>query len=325
MSTDPKALEAPAVDTSAEARRIAMWVSHGYRCDTCGAVFLAHDGHSEPLCTRPSWSAATDDEKAAQIEAGIRSLASQPAEPELLAAAKKVLAGLEARIEAAPPEAVPVFDGIVDLHDAIGRAERRQPTEPEGTTATDRDEASRIMQELRDRLSRSKDGAIMEDALGEGIAAALSRRRTAFRARAEKAEAELAALKQPVGDGEVERLATRVDNWPDEANLDELQEDVAAMLRRLSRENEEKGRRLDIESAAISLADMVTEWVEGGERALTDWRIGLRTVIELRLRRIFDRAAAGVSPDPEHFATAKTRLANEALLRALESQEPDRG
>lgn len=45
------------------------------------------------------------------------------AAPDLLAAAKKVMAGLDARIEAAPSTAKPVFNGIADLHDAINKAE----------------------------------------------------------------------------------------------------------------------------------------------------------------------------------------------------------
>lgn len=49
-----------------------------------------------------------------------------PAPPELLAAAKTVMADLEARIDKALAEgghAVPVFNGIAGLHDAIARAE----------------------------------------------------------------------------------------------------------------------------------------------------------------------------------------------------------
>jgi hypothetical protein len=42
--------------------------------------------------------------------------------PELLAAAKRVLEHLEARIIEAPANAVPVFDGIAELHDAIAKA-----------------------------------------------------------------------------------------------------------------------------------------------------------------------------------------------------------
>lgn len=48
-----------------------------------------------------------------------------PALAALLAASKVVLAGLNARIDRAHPSGVPVFDGIADLHDAIGRAEAR--------------------------------------------------------------------------------------------------------------------------------------------------------------------------------------------------------
>lgn len=40
----------------------------------------------------------------------------------LLAAAKKVLSGLNARIDAAPSTAKPVFKGIADLHAAIASA-----------------------------------------------------------------------------------------------------------------------------------------------------------------------------------------------------------
>lgn len=41
---------------------------------------------------------------------------------ELLAAARKVYADLNARIDAAPDDAKPVFGGIADLHDAINKA-----------------------------------------------------------------------------------------------------------------------------------------------------------------------------------------------------------
>jgi hypothetical protein len=41
---------------------------------------------------------------------------------ELVGAAQKVIAGLNARIDAAPRHAVPVFDGIAELHAAIARA-----------------------------------------------------------------------------------------------------------------------------------------------------------------------------------------------------------
>lgn len=41
---------------------------------------------------------------------------------ELREAAKRVLAGLDARIDRSHPSSVPVFDGIAELHDAIGKA-----------------------------------------------------------------------------------------------------------------------------------------------------------------------------------------------------------
>jgi hypothetical protein len=44
------------------------------------------------------------------------------AAPDLLASAKRVLEHLEARIIEAPSNAVPVFDGIAELHDAINKA-----------------------------------------------------------------------------------------------------------------------------------------------------------------------------------------------------------
>ncbi len=47
------------------------------------------------------------------------------AAPELLAAGKLILAELDARIDAAPSTAKPVFRGIVDLHDAITQATAR--------------------------------------------------------------------------------------------------------------------------------------------------------------------------------------------------------
>lgn len=45
------------------------------------------------------------------------------AAPDLYAAAKVVLDGLNARIDAAPRDAIPVFDGIALLHAAINKAE----------------------------------------------------------------------------------------------------------------------------------------------------------------------------------------------------------
>jgi hypothetical protein len=50
------------------------------------------------------------------------------AAPDLLAAAKRVLAHLNARLDAAVAAEgpVPLFDGIADLHDAIAKAESPQ-------------------------------------------------------------------------------------------------------------------------------------------------------------------------------------------------------
>jgi hypothetical protein len=48
------------------------------------------------------------------------------AAPDLLAAAKEVLEGLNERIDAAPPEAKPVFIGIVNLWHAINKAEGKE-------------------------------------------------------------------------------------------------------------------------------------------------------------------------------------------------------
>jgi hypothetical protein len=59
---------------------------------------------------------------------GLEETGSSVAQPELLAAAKAVLAGLNARIDAAAngDGKVPVFDGIADLHSAIAKAEGRR-------------------------------------------------------------------------------------------------------------------------------------------------------------------------------------------------------
>jgi len=47
------------------------------------------------------------------------------AAPDLYEAAKRVLDHLNARIDAAPATAKPVFDGIAELHTAIAKAEGR--------------------------------------------------------------------------------------------------------------------------------------------------------------------------------------------------------
>lgn len=84
------------------------------------------NGKGRLIC-RMGWLPKQPDEEAdafaafeAEVAANARLIA---AAPKLLAAAKRVLAGLNERIDAAPGDAVPVFDGIVDLHDAIGKAE----------------------------------------------------------------------------------------------------------------------------------------------------------------------------------------------------------
>lgn len=50
-------------------------------------------------------------------------LAYREAFDDLLSAGKRILVNLEQRIDAAPSNAKPVFDGIADLHDAISKAE----------------------------------------------------------------------------------------------------------------------------------------------------------------------------------------------------------
>ena len=51
---------------------------------------------------------------------------------ELEAAGHLVLAGLNARIDAAPSTSVPVFNGIADLHDALGHFLRARSAQAEG-------------------------------------------------------------------------------------------------------------------------------------------------------------------------------------------------
>lgn len=70
----------------------------------------------------------------ATIDVSQPDMALIAAAPDLLAAAKTVLADLEARIDAAPSTAKPVFRGIADLLTAINKAEGRlaPPYKPEG-------------------------------------------------------------------------------------------------------------------------------------------------------------------------------------------------
>lgn len=66
--------------------------------------------------------AASEDYKRASFIADCQPATVAALASELLAlreAAQKVYAGLNARIDAAPANAVPLFDGIAELHDAI--------------------------------------------------------------------------------------------------------------------------------------------------------------------------------------------------------------
>lgn len=98
-------------------------LQEGERTDRMGNVFWGYsisgcDERGTPIL--PTLAAVHNFP--GNIHANARLIA---AAPDLLIAAKTVLDGLHARIEAAPLSAVPVFDGIADLHDAISRAEGR--------------------------------------------------------------------------------------------------------------------------------------------------------------------------------------------------------
>lgn len=90
------------------------------------AVIWKHPGHSDTVCVKDSdgreiiaWTGFDGvDCTKAEIRANARLAA---AAPDLLAAARVVLAGMNARIDAADG-LTPVFDGIAALHDAIGKA-----------------------------------------------------------------------------------------------------------------------------------------------------------------------------------------------------------
>lgn len=81
------------------------WNHHVYSSPTDRVCFMAHGG----------------PEKQAEFNANVRLIA---AAPDLLSAAKTLMADLHARIELAPVNAKPVFRGIAELHDAINKAER---------------------------------------------------------------------------------------------------------------------------------------------------------------------------------------------------------
>jgi hypothetical protein len=181
MSTDPKA---PAVDTSAEAM--------------AGASLIYADG-VEAFADRTK----TDDagwmkglalhlRETAQV---LRSLASQPAEPEGTTAAY--------------------------------RSGRHKSLEERGYGKSDE---ARI---LRDLARVLRENAELRNMLDNASASGAR-----WRSRAEKAEAELAALKQPVGDGEVEACAR--------LNESDGKFATAAMLRRQARQIEDMRGALEL-------------------------------------------------------------------------------
>lgn len=83
--------------------------------------------------------------------------------------------------------------------------------------------------------------------------------------------------------------------------------------------NERAGRHaLDVDRAAKSLADMVTEWVDGGIAMNTDWRNGLYSVIKKRLGRFAKPALA----EPVAFMTHdQMRAITEKELSVIPNEE----
>ena len=57
--------------------------------------------------------------------------------------------------------------------------------------------------------------------------------------------------------------------------------------------------RIENKDAAANLAQMVTEWVDGGIAGGTDWRPGLASVIEKRLDRL-NSIFIHITPKCEH-------------------------
>ncbi len=84
---------------------------------------IGSDGHG--ICsvgTTPISKDATPQERIAYCARAMADARLIAAAPDLLEAAKVVLAGLNARIDSAPANAVPLFTGISALHDAIAKA-----------------------------------------------------------------------------------------------------------------------------------------------------------------------------------------------------------
>jgi len=93
-------------------------ITAGHQKIKTGDVFTQDIGNRlvrETLINKTN-AEAKPGERAAFIVKAVNNFES------LLEAAEKVLAGLDARIDAAPSTAKPVFDGIADLSDAINRA-----------------------------------------------------------------------------------------------------------------------------------------------------------------------------------------------------------
>jgi len=92
-----------------------------------GDNLAIHDGDSENrICFMATHGGSQKQWEAIQANAELIA-----AVPDLLEAAQKIYAHLIARIDAAPSTAKPVFDGIVELHDAIAKATPTDDTKGE--------------------------------------------------------------------------------------------------------------------------------------------------------------------------------------------------